>query len=286
MRKIIVSAIILMAVTAAHTWAAGPQYTRQDSLKAVQLMKNAASQPSGTNLIIYIAEQLKGIPYVAHTLEPNNNERLIINLRQLDCTTFVEQVSALYLCVKERKTTFADYCKMLQKLRYEGGAEPHYTKRLHYYSSWIEDKKSMDICKEIQSPNPPFTKVQRLSLNWMTTHVNDYRMLKNNPSWVPQIRKMEQKMEGRQYRYIPNEQIKNTRLLRNTIKDGDIIAIITNKKGLDTQHLGFALWHKDGLHLLNASSIHKKVIDEPMTLRTYLYKHPSMPGVRIIRLTK
>ena len=277
---------MLMAVTAAHTWAAGPQYTRQDSLKAVQLMKNAASQPSGTNLIIYIAEQMKGIPYVAHTLEPNNNERLIINLRQLDCTTFVEQVSALYLCVKEHKTTFADYCKMLQKLRYEGGAEPHYTKRLHYYSSWIEDKKSMDICKEIQSPNPPFTKVQRLSLNWMTTHVNDYRMLKNNPSWVPQIRKMEQKMEGRQYRYIPKEQIKNTRLLRNTIKDGDIIAIITNKKGLDTQHLGFALWHKDGLHLLNASSIHKKVIDEPMTLRTYLYKHPSMPGVRIIRLTK
>lgn len=277
---------MLMAVTAAHTWAAGPQYTRQDSLKAVQLMKNAASQPSGTNLIIYIAEQLKGIPYVAHTLEPNNNERLIINLRQLDCTTFVEQVAALYLCVKERKTTFADYCKMLQKLRYEGGAEPHYTKRLHYYSSWIEDKKSMDICKEMQSPNPPFTKVQRLSLNWMTTHVNDYRMLKNNPSWVPQIRKMEQKMEGRQYRYIPKEQIKNTRLLRNTIKDGDIIAIITNKKGLDTQHLGFALWHKDGLHLLNASSIHKKVIDEPMTLRTYLYKHPSMPGVRIIRLTK
>ena len=277
---------MLMAFTATHTWAAGPQYTRQDSLKAVQLMKNAASQPSGTNLIIYIAEQLKGIPYVAHTLEPNNNERLIINLRQLDCTTFVEQVSALYLCVKEHKTTFADYCKMLQKLRYEGGAEPHYTKRLHYYSSWIEDKKSMDICKEIQSPNPPFTKVQRLSLNWMTTHVNDSRMLKNNPSWVPQIRKMEQKMEGRQYRYIPKEQIKNTRLLRNTIKDGDIIAIITNKKGLDTQHLGFALWHKDGLHLLNASSIHKKVIDEPMTLRTYLYKHPSMPGVRIIRLTK
>jgi hypothetical protein len=286
MRIIIVSAIILMAFPVAHTWAAGPQYTRQDSLKAVQLMKNAASQPSGTNLIIYIAEQLKGIPYVAHTLEPNNNERLIINLRQLDCTTFVEQVAALYLCVKERKTTFADYCKMLQKLRYEGGAEPHYTKRLHYYSSWIEDKKSMDICKEMQSPNPPFTKVQRLSLNWMTTHVNDYRMLKNNPSWVPQIRKMEQKMEGRQYRYIPKEQIKNTRLLRNTIKDGDIIAIITNKKGLDTQHLGFALWHKDGLHLLNASSIHKKVIDEPMTLRTYLYKHPSMPGVRIIRLTK
>ena len=284
MRKTVFAAIMLMAVAATHTRAAEPQYTRQDSLKAVELMNNAAAQPTGTNLILYIAGQLKGIPYVAHTLEPNDSERLIVNLRQLDCTTFVEQVTALYLCVKERKTTFGDFCRMLQKLRYEGGAEPHYTKRLHYYSSWIEDKKDMGICEEIQSPEPPFTGRQRLSLNWMTTHVNDYRMLKNNPSWVPQIRKMEQAMEGRQYRYIPKEQIKNTRLLRNTIKDGDIIAIITNKKGLDTQHLGFALWHKDGLHLLNASSIHKKVVDEPLTLRSYLYKHPSMPGVRIIRI--
>jgi hypothetical protein len=263
-------------------------YQRQDSLKVVKLLSQGAKLKvkAKKELMTYYGNQLKGVPYVPATLEVNKKEQLVVNLRQMDCTTFVEQVAALYLCVKERKTTFADYCKMLQKLRYEGGAEPHYTKRLHYYSSWIEDKKSMDICKEMQSPNPPFTKVQRLSLNWMTTHVNDYRMLKNNPSWVPQIRKMEQKMEGHQYRYIPKEQIKNTRLLRNTIKDGDIIAIITNKKGLDTQHLGFALWHKDGLHLLNASSIHKKVIDEPMTLRTYLYKHPSMPGVRIIRLTK
>ena len=260
------------------------QYTRQDSLKAVQIMQNALRQPSGTNLIIYIAEQFKGIPYVAHTLEPNNNERLIVNLRQLDCTTFVEQVAALYLCVRAGKVTFRDFCAQLQQLRYEQGAAPHYTKRLHYFSQWIEDKQQMGFCREIQSPNPPFTAVQRISLNWMTTHVDDYRMLKNNRSWVPQIRKMEQRMEGLQRRYIPKAQLGDTPLLRNTIKSGDIIATITNKKGLDTQHLGFALWHADGLHLLNASSIHKKVIDEPMTLRTYLYKHPSMPGIRIIRL--
>ena len=78
--------------------------------------------------------------------------------------------------------------------------------------------------------------------------------------------------------------MKNTRGLRNTVKDGDVIVIITNKKGLDTQHLGFASWHKDGLHLLNASSIHHKVIEEPMTLRQYLYKHPTMPGIRILRI--
>ena len=284
MRKTILTALLFMAFATVHAQALEPQYTPEDSLKAVTIMRNALRQPAGANLIIYIAEQLKGIPYVAHTLEPNDTERLIVNLRQLDCTTFVEQVAALYLCVSARKTTFSDFCHELQQLRYEKGAVPHYTKRLHYYTSWIEDKQEMNICKEIQTPAPPFTATQKLSINWMTTHVGDYRMLKNNPSWIPQIRKMEQKLEGKKYKYIPKSQVKNTKLLRSTIKNGDIIAIITNKKGLDTQHLGFALWHDDGLHLLNASSIRKKVVDEPLTLRAYLYQRSSMPGIRIIRL--
>ena len=65
----------------------------------------------------------------------------------------------------------------------------------------------------------------------------------------------------------------------------DIIAIITNKSGLDTQHLGFAVWHKDGLHLINASSVHHKVVEEPMLLYTYLQKRKTMTGIRIVRLS-
>ena len=64
----------------------------------------------------------------------------------------------------------------------------------------------------------------------------------------------------------------------------DNVTIITNKKGLDTTHIGLASWHADGLHLLNASSIHKKVIDEPMTLYTYMQKHPSQIGIRACRV--
>ena len=82
---------------------------------------------------------------------------------------------------------------------------------------------------------------------------------------------------------VTKEQLKNTSLLRQTIHDGDIIAIITNIAGLDTQHIGIAVWHDDGLHLLNASSIHHKVVEEPMTLQQYLFQHKTMPGIRIIR---
>ena len=73
-------------------------------------------------------------------------------------------------------------------------------------------------------------------------------------------------------------------MLRQTVSDGDIIAITSRKKGLDIAHLGFAVWHHDGLHLLNASQLHKKVVEEPMTLERYLSQHPTHTGIRILRL--
>ena len=44
-------------------------------------------------------------------------------------------------------------------------------------------------------------------------------------------------------------------------------------------------WGKDGkLHLFNASSIHKKVVYEPMTLQQYMSQHPTQLGIRVIRI--
>lgn len=261
-----------------------PQYTYDDSLKVVALLTDARRQPDTTNYIIYFARQLRGLPYVAHTLEVNKSERLVINLRQLDCTTYVENVLALTMCMKQKTYTFGGFCRNLQTLRYTSGSEPAYTSRLHYFTTWIEDNTAVGICREIQSPNPPFTAVQIVMANYMTRNINKYKMLAANPDDIPGIRKMEKDITGRTYRYIPKAQLTNTKSLRRTVKDGDVIAIITNISGLDTQHIGIAVWHDDGLHLLNASSIRHKVVEEPMTLRQYLYRHKTMPGIRVIRI--
>jgi hypothetical protein len=118
----------------------------------------------------------------------------------------------------------------------------------------------------------------------MSEHPQAYQALKAHPEFIPVIRQQEEALTGKTYRYIPKTAVRNTELLRQTIKDGDIIAITCNKKGLDISHLGFAVWRKDGLHLLNASLLHKKVVEEPMTLYRYLQKHPTFTGIRIIRI--
>ncbi|MBQ7440635.1 MAG: DUF1460 domain-containing protein [Prevotella sp.] len=290
MKKIFLFLITCTFVLQMKAQSTVPQYTPEDSIRVMNLLqsaeKDAAKDSTAGQTMLRIGRAIEkmNIPYVAHTLEPNDQERLIINLRELDCTTFVESAMALTLCVRSGRTTFDDYCRILQKIRYWQGRAPQYIRRLHYFTSWIEDNTTMDLVRELQTPNPPFTAVQTVQAHYMTQHVDKYRMLTVNPQDVPMIREMEKRIEGKKYRYIPKQQLYNNRQLRNTIHDGDIIVIITNIKGLDTQHIGIAAWHADGLHLLNASSIHHRVIEEPMTLRQYLYKHPTMPGIRIVRV--
>ena len=258
-------------------------YQRADSLKICRLLRDANKQTT----TLWFARQFLNIPYVAHTLEVNPAEQLVVNTRQLDCTTLVETVTALTLCAHQGKRSWNDYLTTLRTLRYRKGKLDGYPSRLHYFSDWIADKTAMSIVKEIQSPNPPFSAVQHINVNYMSTHPDAYQALKAHPEWVSVIRQQEETLSGTTSRYIPKSVLKrNTKALRQAVHDGDIIAITCNKKGLDIAHLGFAVWKKDGLHLLNASQIHKKVVQEPMTLYQYLQKHPSHTGIRIIRINQ
>lgn len=265
--------------------AQSPQYTKHDSIKVEKMLSEALKQDASTNWILYFSNKFMKVPYVAKTLEINDTENLIINLRQLDCTTFVENVLALSLCVQRKQCSFNDFCRFLRLIRYKNGMVSYPT-RLHYFTQWIIDNTRLGFVSEIQSPDSVFTCVQTLDINYMTQHVNQYPMLVKNTSWISEIAKKEKELQGKCYKYIPKEQISNSNAMRQAVHDGDIIAIVTNKKGLDTSHIGFASWKKDGLHLINASQIHKKVVDESMTLYEYMQKHPTQIGIRIIRPKK
>lgn len=260
-------------------------YTSEDSLFVVNALKDARQQKGDVCWTLFFARKLIGRPYVAHTLELFPlNEQLIVNTRQLDCTTLVETATALALCAEHRLTSFADYCEMLQKLRYRNGKVNGYPSRLHYFSQWIDDNSKMGLVAEVQREKAPFTAVQTLNISYMSTHPAAYASLANQPAYVGEIAKQEKQLTGQRFRYIPKAQVRNTADLRSAVSDGDIIAITCSKAGLDIAHVGFAVWHEDGLHLLNASSIHKKVVEEPMTLGEYLKKHVSHTGIRVVKL--
>lgn len=260
------------------------KYLQKDSIVATELLKSCMTEcKTKDNCLMYFARKLKSIPYVARTLEGGERERLVVNLRQLDCTTYVENVIALYLCIKNGETTFRDFCNYLRKIRYENGIVTYPT-RLHYFSYWIEQNTLTGIVREIVPQDSSVTEDSEYDIYYMSSNPEKYPALRKDTSLIDDISEMEKYFDGKTYRYIPKAKLKNPESLQAYIKDGDIIAIVTNKKGLDISHIGFAAWHKGNLHLLNASSIHKKVVEEPMSLYKYMMRHPSQTGIRIIRV--
>lgn len=266
------------------TMIAGTQtiYERQDSIAIVDMMAEEKGKADVTP--VTFAKKLIGRPYVAHTLEGNEKECLVINTRQLDCTTLVETATALYLCHQRNQDTFEDYCRMLLTLRYHEGKLCGYASRLHYFTEWIVDNTDKGLVKEVQMDFAPFNATQTISVNFMSTHPEYYEALKRQPSLIEPIVDNESRINGMTFRYIPKGDVTGSAAMREGVKDGDIIAITCNKKGLDIAHVGFAVWEKNELHLLNASMIHKKVVLEPMTLRQYLSRHSSHTGIRIVRV--
>lgn len=263
-------------------------YTREDSLKVVRLLDKAARLPADADRTLFFAGEFVGTPYVASTLEVNPEEELVVNLRQLDCTTLVENVVALVLTARESRPSFAAFCRHLERIRYGGGVLDGYASRNHYFSEWIESNERLGLVREVRGEPAdgyrPFTAVQRLELNYMSTHPDAYPMLKGRPEEISRIRSKEKLLQGVEVRYVPLSALDQGKATLGAIHDGDILAIVTRKKGLDTSHLGFAVWQGGRLHLLNASSIHKKVVLEPMTLARYMRKHPSQLGVRVVRV--
>ena len=282
MKKTIIC--ILALLLTANVSAQGIDYTKADSLKVMDLLKKAKSLKTKTmaSYMVFFGREFKGMPYVAKTLEKHANEKLIVNLRQLDCTTYVETVLALSRTMAQCKPTFANYCENLKKVRYRDG-NVAYPSRQHYFTYWIQENTKEKIVENIQTHNPPFSATQNVNANFMTTHLESYPMLKGKPQWVKQIAEMEESITGTKQKYMPTNAVTNSKVARKAVHDGDIIAIVTKKAGLEISHVGIAVWHNDGLHMLNASSLNHKVIEDNELLQTYLRKQTSALGIRIAR---
>lgn len=260
------------------------EYSKSDSVSVERILSEAKTERKEQNRMLYFGKKFIGVPYVAHTLENGNSEHLIVNLRELDCTTFVENVLALALCDIENKRTFSDFCNNLRKVRYFGGRIDDYSSRLHYFTWWAEDNIQKGIIREISADDFPFTAVQKVSINYMSAHPELYKHLKSKPDMIQKIRQKEQLTSDKTYRYIPKSLLNESADRIGVVHTGDIVAIITSKSGLDTSHIGIAVWQDGKLHLLNASSIYKKVVLDKSTFYQYSQRQKSQLGIRVFRL--
>lgn len=237
---------------------------------------NLASLPM-KDRIITIGRFFLNTPYQANTLNRTNEEKLVVNLHELDCVTFVENVLALSYLPVFNEESFDLFIHNLQRIRYRNGEITDYASRLHYSSDWLYEMGKQKLLTD-ETPNIGGLGFKP-SVHFMSDHSHLYPPLQDK-TLLEKMKRTETEINKRTYYYIPKHKIGEA---YEKIESGDIILITTKTKGLDTSHLGIA-YKKDGkIWLLHASSQGKKVMFSRQPLYEYMQGIPSHQGIMIGR---
>lgn len=251
-----------------------------DSIIAMERITWARQQrldtlPTGA-LMAAIGRTFVGTPYVPQTLELEGQERLILNLRALDCVTFVENVMALARTVKSGGG-FPEFTQELQRIRYRTGEITGYPSRLHYFSEWISANAQKGLVTNVtqelggeQDPEP---------LNFMSENRQAYRQLADEAAFRD-VLALERRLTNAPRYWIPKDRIAG---IGEGIRDGDIIAATSSLPGLDVAHTGLAVWEDGQLHLMHAPLVGDSVEISDRPLAERIQRIPRQDGIMVAR---
>ncbi|WP_020403359.1 N-acetylmuramoyl-L-alanine amidase-like domain-containing protein [Gracilimonas tropica] len=254
-------------------------YTEQDVAifsDIVQQFEGKRDQPIST-LIPEIGKYFIGNEYVAHALEVTDEEKLVVNLRDLDCTTYAENLLAIARTLKSDEVNFERYVKELEKIRYRDGKQGDYPTRLHYFSDWIYDNAEERL---VTTPADSFGEPLSKDINFMSTHPESYKHLRQNPAFISVVKEQEHKISNRSYFYVPKESLPQKMHL---LKEGDIIGLTTSIDGLDVAHVGILVKVGEEFHLMHASQSNLKVEVSEEPLMSFLKPNSSNTGIMVAR---
>ena len=227
-----------------------------------------------------VATNFIGATYREGLLDQGETEKLFVSLTEFDCVLFVETVLAFSRNLLAIDPTYENFVGNVQSVRYTDGKLDGYCSRLHYFSEWIRDNQKRNIVRDLTAElgGIPLNK----TLNFMSSNWRKYPRLKNSETNYQCILAMEKKMElemqSEQLRYIPSAKIRS---IYPSLKAGDIIAVATDIKRLDTTHTGFVYPTTNGIGFIHASPSGKVKISPD--LQRYVERVDHAIGIMVAR---
>ncbi|MFF2557527.1 DUF1460 domain-containing protein [Nocardia sp. NPDC058058] len=227
--------------------------TKLDELLA---LRNSASGATKGELINQLSARLLGTPYGANMLvgSATQPEELIVDLRRVDCFTFLDYVEAL-----TRSSNRADFLTNLAETRYTNG-QVAFLNRKHFFTDWANTPRT--AATDITAGLTPAAVA-------VAKHLN----LKSDGSvYLPGLPTVD-----RTITYIPAAAVTDSVI--SQLRTGDYLAAYADLPGLDVTHVGIFVSTPNGPVFRNATSLAAyQVVDTP--LREYL---GTTPGLVVLR---
>ncbi|MEK7952737.1 N-acetylmuramoyl-L-alanine amidase-like domain-containing protein [Luteolibacter soli] len=234
---------------------------------------------------IRAARAMVGTPYTNYTLEVDDRiESPVVNLGAMDCWTYYENALAFarMLRYKPGPYTPQDMLHMVEVERYRGGVcTGGYLSRMHQLEEVFSDNQRRGFARNITPNLPGAVRLQR-EIHEMTVQWKSYRYLRNNPSLLPEMGRIEARVSNLPVWHIPKGKV---RAIEGYLQDGDVCAITCNDNSSYTSHVGMITRIQGRAYFTHATSDRDKgrmvIIDCPIT--DYLNQGSKHAGIVILR---
>ncbi len=227
-----------------------------------------------------VSTKFLGATYREGLLDQSETEKLFVSLTEFDCVLFVETVLAFSRNLLSANPSYENFVENIQTVRYTDGKLDGYCSRLHYFSEWIRDNQKRNIVRDITADLGGISLSK--TLNFMSSNWQKYPRLKNSEAnyqcIVAMEKRMELEMRSQPLRYIPSHQIHGIYPL---LKSGDIVAVVTDIKGLDATHTGLAYPTSNGIGFIHASPSGKVKVSAD--LQRYVERVDHAIGIMVAR---
>jgi hypothetical protein len=205
-----------------------------------------------------LSSHLLGTAYAEATLigDDLTPEMFVINLKGVDCMTFVEYIEAMRI-----SSSFPGLIASLKRVRYKSGIVDFHS-RNHFFSDWRESNRDLieDLTERIGGAAAVLV---RKKLNEK----------EDGTSFLQGIQAV-----TREISYIPSGAV-DSRIIEN-LRTGDYIGIFSPIPGLDVSHTGIMVRQNEIVYLRHASSHpeNSQVVDQDF--RNYIV---GVPGIIVYR---
>jgi hypothetical protein len=150
--KILLLLTTTLAITLSGWQTGGPaekiEYvaTAADTSVFLEKRRLAETDAPVAERCLSVAKSFLGAPYVTGVLDRSQGEVLTVNLRELDCWTFMENCLAISLADDERMESMA---RQIRGMRYWGGVIDGYGSRIHYFTGWLLQAEKSGLMKDL-----------------------------------------------------------------------------------------------------------------------------------------
>lgn len=246
--------------------------------------ENWRSLPIGDRTV-RVARELTGSPYVNYSLEVHNHiESPVANLNAMDCWTFYENSLAISRLITFKPGPYRpeDMLHMIEIERYRNGVcTGNYLSRMHQLEEVFYDNQRRGYSTNITPRLPGAVRLKR-HIHEMTAQWKNYRYLKNNPSLIAPMGKIEARVSKLPVYHIPKDKVRS---VEGYLQNGDICAITTNNHDAYTSHVGLIVKINGRAYFTHATSERDKgrmtIIDRPIT--DYVNRKSQHAGIIISR---